>query len=100
MHAGGLACLLNLPLEVFTDMCLQPHLHDLVRVAETCMRFRHDDDGLETVELSKTCRRLRRSASLRSLAPGWSRACVPYCAPSREWLIWPFSRGSAAFGRR
>mmetsp|Transcript_20135 Transcript_20135/g.65415 ORF Transcript_20135/g.65415 Transcript_20135/m.65415 type:complete len:116 (-) Transcript_20135:3481-3828(-) len=71
MHAGGLACLLNLPLEVFTDMYLQPDLHDLVRVAE-CMRFRHDDDGLETVELSKTRRRLRRSASLRSLAPGWS----------------------------
>jgi alpha-tubulin suppressor-like RCC1 family protein len=40
-----------LPLEVLTGVCLQLNLQDLVRVAETCKRFRLGDGGLETVEL-------------------------------------------------
>jgi alpha-tubulin suppressor-like RCC1 family protein len=43
------AALLDLPVEVLADVCLQLDLHDLVRVAETCKRFRHG--GLETLEL-------------------------------------------------
>jgi hypothetical protein len=46
-----MATLLDLPLEVLTDVCLQLDLHDLVRVAATCKRFRHGDGGLETAEL-------------------------------------------------
>jgi alpha-tubulin suppressor-like RCC1 family protein len=46
------AALLDLPLEVFTDVCQQLDLKDLLRVAETCKPFRHGDGGrLETVEL-------------------------------------------------
>jgi hypothetical protein len=45
------ADLLDLPLEVLTGVCLQLDLHDLVRVAAMCKRFRHGDGGLETVEL-------------------------------------------------
>jgi alpha-tubulin suppressor-like RCC1 family protein len=36
---------------VLTDVCLQLDVHELVRVAESCKRFRHGDGGLETVEL-------------------------------------------------
>jgi hypothetical protein len=43
--------LLDLPLEVLTGVCLQLDLRDLVRVAETCKRFRHGEGGLETAEL-------------------------------------------------
>jgi hypothetical protein len=46
-----MAALLDLPLEVLTDVCQQLDLHDLVRVAETCSRLRHGDGGSETVEL-------------------------------------------------
>jgi hypothetical protein len=46
-----MAALLDLPLEVLTCVCQQLDLHALVRVAETCRRFRHGDGGLETVEL-------------------------------------------------
>jgi hypothetical protein len=41
--------LLDLPLEVLTGVCQHLDLHDLVRVAETCKRFRHG--GMETEEL-------------------------------------------------
>jgi hypothetical protein len=44
--------LLDLPLEVLTGVCKQLDLRDLVRVAETCKRFRRGDGGLETVELA------------------------------------------------
>jgi alpha-tubulin suppressor-like RCC1 family protein len=43
--------LTDLPLELFSAVCEQLDLHDLVRVAETCKRFRHGDGGPETVEL-------------------------------------------------
>jgi alpha-tubulin suppressor-like RCC1 family protein len=43
--------LLDLPLEVLADVCLQLDLRDLVCLAETCKRVRHGDGGLETVEL-------------------------------------------------
>jgi hypothetical protein len=36
---------------VLTCVCLQLENHDLVRVAQTCKRFRHGDGGLETLEL-------------------------------------------------
>jgi hypothetical protein len=43
--------LLDLPLEVLTDVCLRLGLRDLVCVAATCSRFRHGEGGIETVEL-------------------------------------------------
>jgi hypothetical protein len=43
--------LLDLPLEVLTGVCEQLDFRDLIRVAQTCTRFRHGDGGLETVEL-------------------------------------------------
>jgi alpha-tubulin suppressor-like RCC1 family protein len=43
--------LLDLPLEVLTDVCQQLDLRTLVRIAQTCKRFRHGDGGLEPVEL-------------------------------------------------
>jgi alpha-tubulin suppressor-like RCC1 family protein len=45
------ATLLDLRLDLFTAVCQQLDLYDLVRVAETCKRFRHGDSGLETAEL-------------------------------------------------
>jgi alpha-tubulin suppressor-like RCC1 family protein len=45
------AALLDLPLEILTNVCQQLDLQDLVRVAATCKRFRHGDCGLETEEL-------------------------------------------------
>jgi alpha-tubulin suppressor-like RCC1 family protein len=42
----------DLPLlELFTAVCQQLDLRGLVRVAETCKRFRYGDSGLETAEL-------------------------------------------------
>jgi alpha-tubulin suppressor-like RCC1 family protein len=41
----------DLPLDLFTAVCQHLDLHDLIRVAETCKRFRHGDGGLETAEL-------------------------------------------------
>jgi alpha-tubulin suppressor-like RCC1 family protein len=49
-----MAALLDLPLEVLTAVCQQLDLRDLVCFAATCKRFRHGDDGLETVELLTT----------------------------------------------
>jgi hypothetical protein len=46
-----MAGLLDLPLEVLADVCLQLDLRDLVRIAAVCRRFRHGDGGLETAEL-------------------------------------------------
>jgi hypothetical protein len=43
--------LLDLPLEVLTDVCLQLDPRALVRVAGTCKRFRHGDGEPETAEL-------------------------------------------------
>jgi hypothetical protein len=43
--------LLDLPLEVLAQVCLQLNLLDLLRAAGTCRRLRNGDDGLETVEL-------------------------------------------------
>jgi hypothetical protein len=43
--------LMDLPLEVLTDMCQHLNLPDLVRVSATCTRFRHGDGGLESLEL-------------------------------------------------
>jgi hypothetical protein len=45
------AVLLDLPLEVLANVCQHLDPPDLVRVAETCKRFRHGDAGLDTVEL-------------------------------------------------
>jgi alpha-tubulin suppressor-like RCC1 family protein len=36
---------------VLTDVCQQLDLRDLIRLVETCKRFRYGDGGLETVEL-------------------------------------------------
>lgn len=47
--SGRAAPLLHLPLEVLTEVCLHLDLHDLVRVAETCKRFRFSEDGLGTM---------------------------------------------------
>jgi alpha-tubulin suppressor-like RCC1 family protein len=43
--------LLQLPLEVLADVCLQLDLLDLVRIAQTCKRFRHGDIRPESAEL-------------------------------------------------
>jgi alpha-tubulin suppressor-like RCC1 family protein len=45
------ATILDLPLELFTVVCQQLDLLDLVHVAAACKRFRHGDGGLVTVEL-------------------------------------------------
>jgi hypothetical protein len=42
---------MDLPLELFTAVCQQLDIRDLVRLAATCKRFRHGEGGLETVEL-------------------------------------------------
>jgi hypothetical protein len=47
----GSATMLDLPLDLFATVCQQLDLQDLVRVAETCKRFRYGDGGLETAEL-------------------------------------------------
>jgi alpha-tubulin suppressor-like RCC1 family protein len=47
-HGCG-AALLDLPLEVLTNVCRHLDLCDLLRVSQVCKRFRHG--GLETVEL-------------------------------------------------
>jgi hypothetical protein len=49
--AGNKAALLDLPLELLTDVCLQLNLRDLVHVAATCKHLRYGNGGLETVEL-------------------------------------------------
>jgi hypothetical protein len=43
--------LLDLPLEVLTDVCLQLGLRDLLCLADTCERLRHGEGGRETAEL-------------------------------------------------
>src|SRR6056297_1347331 len=43
--------LLQLPLEILTEVCMQLDQHDLVRVAAACKRFRHGDSGLAPLEL-------------------------------------------------
>jgi alpha-tubulin suppressor-like RCC1 family protein len=43
--------LLDLPLEVLTEVCQQLDLHDLGPVAAACKRFRHADGRLGTAEL-------------------------------------------------
>jgi hypothetical protein len=43
--------LLDLPLEMLTDVCHQLDLRDRVRTSETCKRLRHGDGVLEPVEL-------------------------------------------------
>jgi alpha-tubulin suppressor-like RCC1 family protein len=79
----------DLPLEVLTAVCQQLDLHDLVRVAETCKRFRHGDGGLETAELptkSPVISALREHAFPRpelipSMRPmGCSESWVAYLA--------------------
>jgi alpha-tubulin suppressor-like RCC1 family protein len=40
-----------LALDELTAVCLHLDLRNLIRLAQTCKRFRHGDDGLETVEL-------------------------------------------------
>jgi alpha-tubulin suppressor-like RCC1 family protein len=49
MASSGGADLRDFPLEVLTHVCRHLGLCDLVRVSQTCTRFRHG--GLETVEL-------------------------------------------------
>jgi hypothetical protein len=89
------AALLDLPLEVLTCVCQQLDLRDLVRIAETCTRFRHGDGGLATAELptkspvvtaARTCLPWRRTGSkhaprrlLRVMGciPGSLRAAAP-----------------------
>jgi hypothetical protein len=46
-----MAASLDLPYELLTGMCQKLHLHDLIRVAATCKRFRHGDGGRVTAEL-------------------------------------------------
>jgi hypothetical protein len=41
----------DLPLELFSALCQQLALEDLIRVAATCKRIRHGEGGLETVQL-------------------------------------------------
>jgi hypothetical protein len=66
--AGSLpdeTALLDLPLELLTGVCQQLGFRDLLRVSETCKRFRHCEGGLETVELptkSPVVTALRRHA--------------------------------------
>jgi len=62
------AALLDLPLEVLTDVCEQLDLHDLVRVAKTCKHFRNGDGGLE-MELPTN--------QVFASGDGTAPACVP-----------------------
>jgi hypothetical protein len=47
---GSLCNLLDLPLEILTDLCLQLDLRDLVRLAGTCKRIRLGDGWLDVVD--------------------------------------------------
>jgi alpha-tubulin suppressor-like RCC1 family protein len=81
------SALLDLPLEVFADVCQQLELHDLVRVAETCKRFRHGDGRLETVELPTNSPVLK---ALRELAFAGGEA-IPSTRPmgsSESWVTY------------
>jgi alpha-tubulin suppressor-like RCC1 family protein len=51
MAVSSPSALLDLPLEVLTGVCEQLDFRDLIRVAETCKRFRHGDGELESAEL-------------------------------------------------
>jgi hypothetical protein len=72
---------------VLTDVCQQLDLHDLVRVAETCKRFRHGDGGPKMVELPT------RSPVVTALRPlAFSRPeLVPRTRPigiSESWVAY------------
>jgi hypothetical protein len=76
------AALLDLPLELLTCVCLQLDFRDLIRVAETCKRFRHGDGGLETVELDLplevmtcACEQLNLHDTIR-VAETCTRSCL------------------------
>jgi hypothetical protein len=73
--------LLDLPLEVLTDVCQRLDLHDLVHLAETCKRFRHGDSGPATAELP-------------------TKSPVVSALRRHGWRTWPGACGSAAAGRR
>jgi hypothetical protein len=78
------SALLDVPLEVLTDVYLQLDLYDLIRVAETCKRLRHGDGGLETAELptkSPVVSALRELAS-----PGG--VLIPSTRPSSSSESW------------
>jgi hypothetical protein len=84
-----MAALLDLPLEVLTNVCQQLDLYGLVRVAAACRRFRYGDDGLETVEVpteSPVVMALRDlSFPGGELVPsthpaGWSESWISYLA--------------------
>jgi alpha-tubulin suppressor-like RCC1 family protein len=86
---AAMAALQDLPLEVLTSVCQQLDLYDLVRVAETCKRFRHGDGALEAVELPNkspvvTALRelafLRRELSASTRPIGFSDSWVAYLA--------------------
>jgi alpha-tubulin suppressor-like RCC1 family protein len=90
------AALLDLPLEMLAAVCLQLDGRDLVRVSETCTRFRHGDGGLEMVELptkSPVVPALRDLAFARpelvpltrpnSCSESWV-ACLARCARQRR----------------
>jgi hypothetical protein len=49
--AASSITLVDLPLELFTPVCQQLDLRNMVRVAATCTRFCHGVGGLETAEL-------------------------------------------------
>jgi hypothetical protein len=78
-------CPADLPLEELTCVCLQLDLRDLIRVAETCTRFRHGDSGLKTVELPTKSPVVAALREQPSLAAGGSRARGPLAALSRGW---------------
>jgi hypothetical protein len=96
----------DLPVELFSAVCQQLDLRDLIRVAETCKRFRHGDNGLETVELptrSPVVTALRKHAfpggvGIPSTRPiGCSESWVAYlarCARQRRCReAWPIAAG-------
>jgi hypothetical protein len=79
--------MLHLPLDVLTAVCLQLDLHELVRIAATCKRFRHGDGDLEAVELptkSPVVAALRKHAFPDAdLTPNSPRTRAPLAASSR-----------------
>jgi hypothetical protein len=78
--------LVDLPLEMLTAVCLQLDLLALVRLAETCRRFRHGDGGQETVRPPTKSPVFAALSELASQLPN-PRARPTGC--SESWITYP-----------
>jgi hypothetical protein len=78
--------LLNLPLEVLTDVCLQLELRDLLCLADACERLRHGDGGRETEELPTKSAVV--TALLEHAFPGGAPIPSTRPASSESWVAY------------